>query len=83
MPQRKANQQEFYYSRGEIEELFGDLFDKTIPCEHWKKCNHCKRAELVDFEADRKMFYTSNKDVQDWKIRWQGKIKRLVISPVF
>ena len=83
MPRRKANQQEFCYSRGEIEELFEDLFDKTIRCEQCKKCIHCERAELVDFEVDRKMFYTSNKDVQDWKIRCHGTIKRLVISPVF
>ena len=80
MPQKKANQQGFYYSRGEIEGLFKDLFDKTIRCEQCKKCIHWERAEL---DADRKMFYTSNKDVQNRKIRWQGKIKRLVISPVF
>ena len=83
MPQRKSNQEDFYYSRTDIEKIFEDLFNKTINCDQCKKCIHCKRAEFVDFEADRKMFYTSNRDVLAWKIRWQGKIKRLVILPVF
>ena len=83
MPRGNANQQQFYYSRGEIEQLFGDLFDKAIACKQCKNCIHCRRAKLVDFEVERKVFYTSNKNLKDWKVRLQGKIKRLVISPVF
>ena len=83
MPQRKVNVQQFYFSRGEIEDEFEKLFERTNFCEQCKKCINYTLAEYVDFEVDRKMFYTSNKDTRDWKIRWQGRIKRLVISPVF
>ena len=41
-----------------------NLKKKTIFCEQCKKCINCSRAEYVDFEADRKMFYTYNKDVK-------------------
>ena len=83
MPRRKANAEQFYFSRREIEDEFEKLFERTIFCEQCRKCIHCRRAEFVDLEVDRKMFYTSNKDVKDWKIRYQGRKKRLVISPVF
>ena len=83
MPQRKAKADQFYFSRREIEDEFEKLFERTNFCEQCKKCIHCNRVEYVEFEVDRKMFYTSNKDVKIWKIRWQGRIKRLVISPVF
>ena len=76
MPQRRANVQQFYFSRREI-------LEKTVFYKQCKKCIDCTCAEYVDFEVDRKMFYTSNEDVKDWKIRWQGRIKKLVISPVF
>ena len=81
MPQRKANADQFCFRRREIED-FEKLFGRTNFCEQYKKCINCTRAEYVDFEVDRKTFYTSNKEVKDWKIRWQGRIKRLVISPV-
>ena len=77
------NADQFYFSRREIEDEFEKLFERTIFCEQCRKCIHCRRPEFVDFEVDRKMFYTSNKDVKNWKIRWQGRVKRLVISPVF
>ena len=83
MPQRKANTDQFYFSRREIEDKFEKLFERTIFCEQCRKCIHCTRAKYVDFEVNRKVFYTSNKDVKNWKIRYQGRIKRLVISPVF
>ena len=83
MAQRKSSQEDFYYTRVDIEKIFEDLFNKTIFCKECEQCIPCKRAELVDFEVEKKEFYTSNKDVLDWKIRWQGKIKRLIISPVF
>ena len=83
MPRRKANADQFYFSRREMENEFEKLFERTNFCEQCRKCTHCRRAEFVDFEVDRKMFYTSNKDVKNWKIHWQGRIKRLVISPVF
>ena len=83
MPQRKATVQLFYFSRCEIEDEFEKLFERTNFRERCKKCSNCSRAGYVDFEGDRKMFYRSNKDVKDRKIRWQGRIKRLVISPVF
>ena len=83
MPRRKANVEQFYFSRREIGVEFEKLFERTIFCEQCRKCIHCGRAEFVDFEVDRKMFYMSNKDVKDWKIRYQGRTKRLVISPVF
>ena len=83
MPRRKANAEEFHFSRREIEDEFEKLFERTIFCEQFRKCIHCRRAEFVDFEVDRKMFYTSNKDAKDWKIRYQGRTKRLVISPMF
>ena len=83
MPRRKANADRFYFSRREIEDEFEKLFETTIICKQCRKCIHCRRTEFVDFEVDRKMFYTSNKDVKNWKIRWQGRIKRLVISAVF
>ena len=83
MPQRKENADQFYFSRREIEDEFEKVFERTIFCEQFRKCIHCIRAEFVDFEVDRKMFYTSNKDVKNCKIRWRGRIKRLLISPVF
>ena len=83
MPRRKANADQFYFSRRDTEDDFEKLFERTNFCEQCRKCIHCRRAEFVDFEVDRKIFYTSNKDVKNRKIRWQGKIKRLVISPVF
>ena len=67
MPQRKANADQFYFSRREIEDEFEKLFEKTNFSEQCKKCIHCNRAEYVDFEVDRKMFYTSNKDVKKLK----------------
>ena len=83
MPRRKANAEQFYFSRCEIEDGFEKLFERKIFCEQCRKCMHCRCAEFVDFEVDRKMFYTFNKDVKDWKICYQGRTKRLVISPVF
>ena len=83
MPQRKANADQFYFRRREIEDEFVKLFERTNFCKQCRKCIHCRCAEFVDFEVDRKMFYTSNKNVKNWKIRWQGRIKGLVISPVF
>ena len=83
MPQKKVNAKLFYFSRQKIEDGFEKLFERTIFCEQCRKCIHCRRAEVVDFQVDRKMFYTSNKDVKNWKIRYQGRTKRLVISPVF
>ena len=72
MPQRKSTQENFYYARTDAEFEFEKLFEKTIKCNQCKNCVNCKRAELVDFEVERKQFYTFNKDVLDWKIRWQG-----------
>ena len=83
MSQRKVNAKLFYFSRREIEDEFEKLFERTIFCEQCRKFIQCRRAECVDFEVDRKMFYTSNKDVKNWKICYQGRTKRLVISPVF
>ena len=83
MPRRKANAEQFYFSRREIEDEFEKLFERTIFCGQCRKCIHCRPTEFVDFEDNRKMFYASNKDVKDWKTRHQGRTKRLVISPVF
>ena len=83
MPRRKANAEQFYFSRHETEDEFEKLFERKIFCEQCRKCIHCRRTEFVDFEVDRKMFYTSNKDVKDWKTRYQGRTKRLVVLPVF
>ena len=83
MPQRKANADQFYFSSHEIEVEFEKLFERTNFCEQCKKCIYCNRVVYVDFEVNRKMFYTSNKDVKNWKICWQGRIKRLVISQCF
>ena len=83
MPQRKANADQFYFNRREIEDEFEKLFERTNFCEQCKKCIYCNLVECVDFEVDRKMFFTSNKDVKNSKIRWQGRIKGLVISPLF
>ena len=63
MPRRKANAKHFYFSRREIEDEFEKLFERTIFCKQCRKCIHCRRGEFVDFEFDRKMSYTSNKDV--------------------
>ena len=65
MLRRKANSGQFYFSRREIEDEFEKLFKRTIFCKQFRKCIHCTRAEYVDFEVDRKMFYTSNKDVKN------------------
>ena len=83
MPRRRINAEQFYFTRREIVNEFEKPFERTKFCKQCKKCINCTRAEYVDFEVDKKMFYTSNKDVKNWKIRWQMKIKRLVISPVF
>ena len=83
MPRRKVSADQFYFSRRETEDEFEKLFERTIFYEQCRKCIHCRRAELVDFEVDRKTFYTTNMDVKSWKIRWQERIKRLVISPMF
>ena len=58
MSQRKANAQQFYFSRREDE--FEKILEKTVSCEQYKKYINCTRAEYVDFEVDRKMFYRSN-----------------------
>ena len=73
MPQRKANAEQFYFNRREIEDEFEKVFERTIFCEQREKCINCSRAEYVDFEVDRKMFYMSNKDVKNRKIHWQGE----------
>ena len=83
MPRRNSNQQRFYYTRKEVEYLFEKLFEKTINCNQCKQCVHCKRADLVHVEVERKGFYTRNKNVEDWKVRYKGLIKRLMISQVF
>ena len=70
-------------ARREIEDEFEKLFERTTFCEQCRKCIHCRSAEIVDSEVDRKIFYMSNKDVKNWKIDWQERTKRLVISPVF
>ena len=82
MPQRKVNAKLFYFSRREIEDEFEKLFETTIFCEQCRKYILCRRVEFVDFEVDTKILYTSNKDVKTWKIRYQGRTKRLLISPV-
>ena len=83
MPRRKAKADQFYFSRCEIEDEFEKLFERTNFCKQCRKCIHCRRAEFVDFEVHRKIIYTSNKYVKNWKIPWQGRTNRLVISPVF
>ena len=65
MPQRKVNAQQFYFSRREIEDEFEKLFEIANFCEQCKKCINCTRAEYVDFQVDRKIFYASNKDIKD------------------
>ena len=77
MPQKKQNAQQFYFTRREIEMNLKNYLKKQFFCKQCKKCINCSRAEYVHFEVDRKMFYTYNKDIKNWKI------KRLVISPVF
>ena len=44
---------------------------------------YCHQYSLVLFELDRKIFYQLTKNVVDWKIRFQGQKKELVIKPVF
>ena len=58
MPQRKANAKQFYFSRRGIEDEFEKLFERKIFCDQYRKCILCRRADFVDFEVDRKMFYT-------------------------
>lgn len=36
--------------------------------------------QLIQFEFETESFWSLSKDVEDWKIRYQGK-KRLVIKP--
>ena len=69
MPRRKANADQFYFSRHEIEDEFEKLFERANFCEQCRKFIHCRRAEFVGFNFDRKMFCTSNKDVKNWKIQ--------------
>ena len=66
MPQRKSTQENFYYTRTDDELEFEKLFEKTTKRNQCKNCVNCKCAELVDFEVERKQFYTFNKDVLDW-----------------
>ena len=53
MPRRKANAEQFYFSRREIEDELEKLFERKIFCEQCRKCIHCRRAEFVDFEVDK------------------------------
>ena len=46
MPRRKANVEQFYFSRREIEDEFEKLFETTVFCEQCRKCIHCTRADL-------------------------------------
>ena len=64
MPRRRINAEQFYFTRREIVNEFEKPFERTKFCKQCKKCINCTRAEYVDFEVDRKMFYTSNKDVK-------------------
>ena len=72
-----------YCSRAVVEFEFENFFQKTIKCNICINCTNCQRVELLDFEVERKQFYTLNKDVLLWKIKRQGRIKRLVISSVY
>ena len=38
MPQIKANADQFYFSRGEIEDEFEKLFERTNLCKQCRKC---------------------------------------------
>ena len=80
---KKSKRRSVLFNRRETEDEFEKLFERTMFYEQCRKCSHCRRAELVDFEVDRKTFYTTDMDVKNWKIRWQERIKRLVISPMF
>ena len=73
----------FVFSRKEIELEFEKILNETKKCNQCGLCFACHRAELNDFELERKCFYTSNKNIDSWKKRYQGRFKRLVISPVF
>ena len=46
MPRRKANVEQFYFSRREIEDEFEKLFETTVFYEQCRKCIHCTRADL-------------------------------------
>ena len=48
-----------------------------------KICVHCKRADLIDFEVERKGSNTFNKDIKDWKVQRKETLKRVIISAVF
>ena len=84
MPRQQPNAHSgFIFSRAEIEYEFLKIKDQTKNCNKYRICYACHRAEYIDFEYERKCFYSSNADVKFWKKRYQGGIKRLVISPVF
>lgn len=69
--------------------LFLEKKSKKLSNIKAKRCLNCNRYykfqkyKLVLFELDRKMFYQSNKNVKDSKIRFQGQKKQLLIKSVF
>ena len=83
MPRRNSNHEEFCFTREQIEYELDKLLRKTIACNKCKECINCQRAEYIDFEIKRKGFYSLNIITEDWKKRYQGCLKRLIISPVF
>ena len=68
-----------FFSRQKIELEFDKIKQFTKVCNKWKSCCYCSRAEYIDFETD----YASNKNVDSWKKRFQGRYNTLVTSSVF
>ena len=67
------------YSRAEIEKKYDQIGERTMVCSKCKKCIYCEYFQLIQFEFERKGFWSLNKDVEDWEIRYQKGTIRLVI----
>ena len=83
MPRVQNPHSNFVFLQKGTELEFETILTETEKYNRCGLCFTCHRAEFNDFQLEGKGFYTSNKNIDSWKKRYQERFKQLVISPVF
>ena len=90
MPIYDEKQKKYYKTRKEILQIFRAEERKKCYCSvevragaiNKRTCGNCDRKRNLSKELDCKEFFSSNKNVQYWKIRRQGRYKELKLAAV-
>ena len=90
MPIYDEKQKKYYKTRKEVLQIFRQEERKKCECsvEVWagvlnkRHCLNCERKKNLLKELECKEFFKSNKNVQYWKIRRQGRYKELKLAAV-